>query len=121
MGMRQPPPPQGPPSGPPSQPPGQSAPPAAGGITKLVASIFSQLTQLMDALSQAAQSQPDVISPDDIQQLSQIIKAYQQFVTQTLGGAPGGGGGPSKTAPGPQPVSPMQGGQPSSNVKPVGY
>lgn len=115
MGMRQP----GPPQSPPSQPPGQSSPPEGGGdVSKLVGSIFSQLTQLMDALSQAAQTQEGVVNPDDIQELSSIIEAYQSFVKNTLGAPPGA---KPKPAPSPGQVSPMQGSQPSSNVRQVGY
>ncbi len=119
MGMRQPP--QGAPQGPPPQDPqssDKSAPPG-GDISKLVANIYSQLTQLMDALSQSAQSQPGVIDPQDLQELAGVIKSYQSFVTQTMGGAPGAG--KPKPAAGPGQVNPMQGSQPASNVKPVGY
>lgn len=84
--------------------------PQPGGASTLVADIHSKMAELMDMLDSSGAG-----GEEDKQALSQIIQAYQTFVEQNLGSAPGQ---PPQGAPAPAGgVAPMEAG--AKNVQPA--
>ena len=73
-----------PPSGQPPQAPPQGQPQESGGVSQLVGQIYQGLSKLMEALSSS-----QAVDDNDKQALGAIIQAYEQFVEQNLGSAPG--------------------------------
>ena len=91
----------------PPQAPGAQAPQGgeqeSGGASQLVVEIQEKMSELGDLLGQSG-----AVSPEDKQAFAQIMTAYQSFVEQNLGSAPGSK--PQPQGPGPQGSVPMEAG-----------
>lgn len=75
---------------------------ASGGASQLVVDIQDKMAQLADLLGQS-----QALNPQDKQEFTQIMGAYQSFVENTLGSAPGA---QKPEPPGPKGPVPMEAG-----------
>jgi hypothetical protein len=93
---------------PPADQPGPAAEPApaddsgAGSASQVVVEVQQGLSQLMDLMDKS-----QIVSPEEKAQFGQIMGAYQDFVHNVLGAAPGG---KPQAAPAPKGQVPMEAG-----------